>query len=74
MGADDEDISEWADIPLFAPPGSQVPNLSTVPGDEAPSTALSALSHLLYDEESPREKSELLRNEGNRYFKRRDKR
>lgn len=69
-----DDTPEWADIPLFAPPGSQIPNLSTASEDEAPSAALSALSHLLYDKESPQEESELLRNQGNQYFKRSDKR
>lgn len=70
----DEDVSDWADIPLFAPEGATIPNLSGASEDEVPSEALSALSHLLHDEETPEEKSEYLRSEGNRYFMRRGKR
>lgn len=74
MATGDDDAMEWADIPLFAPPGAKIPDLSQVPDDEVPSPALGALSHLLHDEETPEEASDLLRDEGNRYFKQRGKR
>lgn len=67
--SNDSQLSEdWTDIPLFAPEGAQIPDLSDA-SDRAPSHAVGALSHLLYDEETPEEKSELYRSEGNRLFK-----
>lgn len=62
------DFSEWEDFPLFAPPGTEIPRLEE-DSSEGVSNAIGALSHLLYDEETPQEASELLRDEGNRHFK-----
>lgn len=70
---DDSGMADWADIPLFAPEGAKIPNLSGVSENGIPSDALGALSHLLHDEETPEEVSELLRSEGNRHFKRNGK-
>jgi len=63
-----EDI--WEDCPLFAPSEVTVPKLDEKQTAEGLSPAMGALSHLLYDEETPLEKSEHLRDEGNRRFKR----
>lgn len=60
----------WKDFPLFAPTDVSIPKLDSDKTAEDVSSAMGALSHLLYDEETPQEKSELLRDEGNRYFKR----
>eukprot|EP00177_Eucheuma_denticulatum_P000315 GFKZ01000540.1.p1 GENE.GFKZ01000540.1~~GFKZ01000540.1.p1 ORF type:complete len:378 (+),score=44.68 GFKZ01000540.1:123-1256(+) len=60
----------WEDFPLFAPEGVQIPKLDEEESANGVSPALGALSHLLYDEETPLEASELLRDEGNRHFKR----
>jgi tetratricopeptide (TPR) repeat protein len=69
FGAEDND-NFWLDCPLFAPVGAKVPVL---PADRTAADlpdALGALSHLLYDKESPEEVAEELRDQGNRYFKR----
>lgn len=55
---------------MFAPQGVQIPKLDDEGSGDGVSHALGALSHLLYDEETPQEASELLRDEGNRHFKR----
>lgn len=64
-----ETEEDWEDCPLFAPQGASIPELPEQPGEQV-SSAVAALSHLLYDEETPLEASELLRDVGNRYFKR----
>lgn len=64
-----ETEEDWEDCPLFAPQGASIPQLPEQPGENV-SSAVAALSHLLYDEETPLEASELLRDEGNRSFKR----
>eukprot|EP00188_Purpureofilum_apyrenoidigerum_P003785 Plantae.Rhodophyta-Purpureofilum_apyrenoidigerum.ctg40505.p1 GENE.Plantae.Rhodophyta-Purpureofilum_apyrenoidigerum.ctg40505~~Plantae.Rhodophyta-Purpureofilum_apyrenoidigerum.ctg40505.p1 ORF type:complete len:395 (-),score=73.52 Plantae.Rhodophyta-Purpureofilum_apyrenoidigerum.ctg40505:77-1192(-) len=59
----------WDDIPLFAST-DEVPKFekdSKVPDDVQDSIAM--LSHLIHDDESPDERAELLRDQGNRYFK-----
>lgn len=68
LSNDSQICDDWSDIPLFAPEGAKIPDLSEA-SDKAPSNAIGALSHLLYDEETPEEKSELYRAEGNRLFK-----
>lgn len=68
MSESDED-SFWREFPLFAPAGTTVPHYRS---DENPTTvpdALGALSHVLYDDETPEEISEDLRDEGNVLFK-----
>lgn len=60
---------EWEDFPLFAPQDATIPKLDECQSAQV-SSAVGALSHLLYDEETPLEASELLRDEGNRHFKR----
>lgn len=70
---DDDQVLDWSEFPLFAPPGSQIPVVSGNQNENA-SPALTALSHLLHDEETPEEASDLLRDQGNRHFKRRGKR
>lgn len=71
------DLPDWADFPLFAPSGAEIPKFDNSADDGAPTddnvstpAALSALSHLLYDEETPEEASDLLRDEGNRHLRR----
>lgn len=64
-----DETNEWDDFPLFAPDGAKIPQLAEDSSGENISSAIGALSHLLYDEETPLEASELLRDEGNRYFK-----
>lgn len=61
-------VDAWEDCPLFAPVGAALPKIEQ--GQKDVSSAVGALSHMLYDEESPIEKSELLRDEGNRHFRR----
>lgn len=61
---------DWEDFPLFAPQGAFIPKLEEPQSAQQVSSAVGALSHLLYDEETPLEASELLRDEGNRHFKR----
>lgn len=61
---------DWHDCPLFAPADAKIPQISGNDSAEAVPSAIGALSHLLYDEETPVEASELLRDEGNRHFKR----
>lgn len=68
MNPEPED--NWESFPLFAPEGTTIPQLPEQSSGEGVSSAVAALSHLLYDEETPLEASELLRDEGNRYFKR----
>lgn len=60
----------WEDLPLFAPKGTEIPRVAEGDTAEGISPALGALSHVLYDEESPQEISELLREDGNRLFRR----
>ncbi|CAN8075661.1 unnamed protein product [Agarophyton chilense] len=60
---------DWQDCPLFAPAGAEIPKLDENEAKDV-SPAIGALSHMLYDEETPEEKSELFRDEGNRHFKR----
>lgn len=60
----------WEDCPLFAPEGAAVPRVPEDETAEGLAPALGALSHLLYDDESPQEISESLREEGNRLLKR----
>jgi hypothetical protein len=69
FGAEDND-NFWLDCPLFAPVGAKVPVLPTDRTAADLPDALGALSHLLYDKESPEEVAEELRDQGNRYFKR----
>uniref|UniRef100_A0A7S1XEY2 Cns1/TTC4 wheel domain-containing protein n=1 Tax=Compsopogon caeruleus TaxID=31354 RepID=A0A7S1XEY2_9RHOD len=66
----EETTDEWWECPLFAPPGSVIPRLEGVSAEEqrVPS-ALAALSHVLYDEETPQERAELIREHGNRFFR-----
>lgn len=63
-------IDEWEDCPLFATPGAEIPQIESDNSNASVSPAIGALSHLLYDEETPREVAELLRGEGNRQYKR----
>lgn len=65
-----EESLEWDDFPLFAPGGTSIPRFAEDGSTESSTNAVAALSHLLYDEETPLEASELLRDEGNRHFKR----
>ncbi len=60
----------WEDFPLFAPEGVEIPKVAGGASAEHISPALGALSHLLYDEETPEEISEYLRDSGNRLFRR----
>ncbi|KAI0567202.1 hypothetical protein FGB62_4g269 [Gracilaria domingensis] len=60
---------DWEDCPLFAPSGAVIPKVDDNEAENV-SPAIGALSHLLYDEETPEERSELFRDEGNRHFKR----
>lgn len=55
----------WTELPLFAPQGATIPNDTTT----TDTAAMSALSHLIYDDDTPEEASELLRERGNRSFK-----
>lgn len=68
-----KDNTDWADFPLFAPQGAKIPKFSSAQEEAAASPALQALSHILHDEETPEERSELYRDEGNRHFKRKGK-
>jgi len=65
---DESEPVDWEEFPLFAPAGTQVPQLSSNEAREKP-PAIAALSHLMHDEESPEERSELLRDQANRLFK-----
>lgn len=67
------DDFDWADCPLFAPQGTKVPKFSSSQEEAKATPALRALSHILHDEETPEERSELYRDEGNRHFKRKGK-
>jgi hypothetical protein len=71
MGSESEGATEelWSDCPLFAPDASLVPNLADNPSAEHVSPAVAALSHLLYDEDTPQEVAEQLRARGNTLFK-----
>lgn len=59
----------WEEFPLFAPEGAEIPKVGDGESAENVSSAMGALSHLLYDEETPEEISELLRDNGNRLFR-----
>ncbi|KAA8497601.1 Tetratricopeptide repeat protein 4-like [Porphyridium purpureum] len=59
---------DWEEFPLFAPDGAAVEELDLSASAQR-STAYSALSHLLHDDETPEERAELLRDQGNRCFK-----
>lgn len=63
-------VDEWEECPLFAPVGAGIPQVASDTSNGSVSPAIGALSHLLYDEETPREIAEQLRDEGNRQFKR----
>jgi tetratricopeptide (TPR) repeat protein len=63
----DEDF--WKDLPLFAPDGVNIPVIPANQSAENMSDALGALSHLLYDDETPQEIAEDLREQGNTMFK-----
>jgi tetratricopeptide (TPR) repeat protein len=59
----------WHDCPLFAPDASLVPNLAEGDTAENLPEAVGALAHLLYDEDTPDEIAEDLREQGNTLFK-----
>lgn len=59
----------WHDCPLFAPDAASVPNLSEGASGEDIPESVGALSHLLYDEDTPEEIAEELREQGNTLFK-----
>lgn len=59
----------WEDLPLFAPKEATIPRIPESESAEGLPDAIGALSHLLYDEDSPREIAEDLRDEGNTLFK-----
>jgi Cns1/TTC4 Wheel domain len=60
----------WKECPLFAPSGVKIPVVPEEGSAENLSDALGALSHLIYDNESPEEVADELRDQGNGYFKR----
>lgn len=66
-GSTDEEL--WQDCPLFAPDATLVPNLSEGATGDGISESVGALSHLLYDEDTPEEIAEELREQGNTLFK-----
>lgn len=66
----DDSDALYSEIPLFAPAGHEIPRLAADQTAEDLPPALGALSHLLYDEESPEEKAEALREKGNELLKR----
>jgi Cns1/TTC4 Wheel domain len=66
-GIDDDDF--WKEFPLFAPDGVDIPVVPAGESAEHLPGALGALSHLLYDEETPQEISEDLREQGNTMFR-----
>lgn len=66
--SDDDEL--WKDLPLFAPDSSCVPKIAEGDTAEHLPEAIGALSHLLYDEETPQEIAENLRDQGNTLFKR----
>lgn len=59
----------WEDLPLFADEGNlkKVAKDEQVPEDMSDSFAM--LSHLVYDEDTPAEVSDQLREKGNSQFK-----
>lgn len=60
----------WEDIPLFSMSASDIPKLvegETVPDNVSDSMAI--LSHILHDEDTPEERSDLMRDRGNRNLK-----
>lgn len=59
----------WHDCPLFAPDATLVPNLAEGGSVEDLPESIGALSHLLYDEDTPEEVAEELREQGNTLFK-----
>lgn len=59
----------WHDCPLFAPDASFVPNLAEGDSADHLPEAVGALSHLLFDDDTPEEIAEDLREQGNTLFK-----
>lgn len=62
-------MDDWEAFPLFAPEGAEIPRVDADNADGINPT-LGALSHILYDEETPEEISEQHREIGNRLFRR----
>lgn len=61
----------WRDFPIFAPEKSALPRIDQdEPLSEEVPSSIAALSHLVYDDETPQERAELLRDKGNMMFKR----